>query len=177
MMGSSFAWIKLIASISLSNAMNDPLAYFLTWPTYGTWLPGDPRGWVEYHRGWKLPDPILLFESRLRMQEDACILTVDERQLAEAQTRETCEFRGWKLFAVNCRSNHMHLVVGARDTSPTKIRVDVKAWCTRRLKANNPGRTLWWAEGGSQRHIFDEDSLETVIQYVLSAQDRKDRNT
>ena len=26
----------------------EPLAYFLTWPTYGTWLPGDERGWVEY---------------------------------------------------------------------------------------------------------------------------------
>jgi hypothetical protein len=23
----------------------DPIAYFLTWTTYGTWLPGDERGW------------------------------------------------------------------------------------------------------------------------------------
>jgi hypothetical protein len=29
----------------------DPLAYFLTWATYGTWLPGDERGWIQYHRG------------------------------------------------------------------------------------------------------------------------------
>ena len=35
----------------------EPLAYFLTWPTYGTWLPGDERGWVEYRQGWQLPDP------------------------------------------------------------------------------------------------------------------------
>ena len=27
--------------------MDEPLAYFLTWTTYGTWLPGDGRGWVE----------------------------------------------------------------------------------------------------------------------------------
>ena len=33
----------------------EPLAYFLTWPTYGTWLPGDERGWVEYRHGWQLP--------------------------------------------------------------------------------------------------------------------------
>jgi hypothetical protein len=33
-----------------------PLAYFITWGTYGTWLPGDQRGWVEYRRGWRLPD-------------------------------------------------------------------------------------------------------------------------
>jgi hypothetical protein len=23
---------------------DEPLAYFLTWTTYGTWLPGDERG-------------------------------------------------------------------------------------------------------------------------------------
>lgn len=27
--------------------MSEPLAYFITWTTYGTWLPGDPRGWVK----------------------------------------------------------------------------------------------------------------------------------
>jgi hypothetical protein len=27
--------------------MDEPLAYFLTWTTYGSWLPGDERGWVE----------------------------------------------------------------------------------------------------------------------------------
>ena len=25
--------------------LGEPLAYFLTWTTYGTWLPGDERGW------------------------------------------------------------------------------------------------------------------------------------
>jgi hypothetical protein len=28
--------------------MPEALAYFLTWTTYGTWLPGDERGWVQY---------------------------------------------------------------------------------------------------------------------------------
>jgi hypothetical protein len=26
----------------------EPLAPFLTWPTYGTWLPGHERGWVQF---------------------------------------------------------------------------------------------------------------------------------
>jgi hypothetical protein len=33
----------------------EPLAYFLTWPTYGTWLPGDERGWVQYRHGLQPP--------------------------------------------------------------------------------------------------------------------------
>ena len=39
-----------------------PIAFFLTWSTYGTWLPGDARGWVEYQHGFQLPDPILELE-------------------------------------------------------------------------------------------------------------------
>ncbi len=31
-----------------SITMRDPIAFFITWPTYGTWLPGDERGWVVY---------------------------------------------------------------------------------------------------------------------------------
>ena len=34
----------------------EPLAYFLTWTTYGTWLPGDERGWVKRKRGFQAPD-------------------------------------------------------------------------------------------------------------------------
>lgn len=153
--------------------MDDPIAFFLTWTTYGTWLPGDPRGWVDYRHGWQLPDPIALLEARSRMSEDACVLSVDERRIVEAQAAKTCAYRGWTLHAVNCRSNHVHLVVSASETNPSKIRVDIKAWCTRRLKTCNPDRENWWSERGSQRHIFSEESLRAVIQYVTAAQDRK----
>ncbi len=154
--------------------MDDPIAFFLTWPTYGAWLPGDSRGWVEYRRGWQLPDPIKLLEARAKMMEDACSLSLSQRQIVETQVAETCTCRGWVLHAINCRSNHMHVVIGAAGTTPKKIRIDLKAWCTRRLKErSNPTRENWWAERGSQRFVFDEESLSTVIQYVTEAQDRK----
>ena len=53
----------------------EPLAYFLTWPTYGTWLPGDERGWVEYRHGWQLPDPARKREAQARLTEDASLRT------------------------------------------------------------------------------------------------------
>ena len=56
----------------------EPLAYFLTWPTYGTWLPGDERGWVEYRHGWQLPDPARKREAQARLTEDACLLDQDQ---------------------------------------------------------------------------------------------------
>ena len=80
-------------------AMNDPIAFFLTISTYGTWLPGDERGWVEYQHGWKLPCPPLELEARAKMSEDACVMTPIQQNIVESQLIETCKHRNWVLHA------------------------------------------------------------------------------
>jgi REP element-mobilizing transposase RayT len=178
--------------------MPEPLAYFLTWPTYGTWLPGDERGWVKYRRGKQKPDPIRKREAAARMTEDACQLDEQQRELVQTTVGEHCKTRGWHLFAVNCRSNHVHVVVAAKTHRKT-VRNELKAWCTRRLKelerkrnghddtGSQPGpnpdksdepskgeivlREKWWAERGSAICIDHAEFLEDVIHYVLEAQD------
>ncbi|QDT07232.1 Transposase IS200 like protein [Rubripirellula lacrimiformis] len=153
--------------------MGDVVAFFITWPTYGTWLPGDTRGWVEYRHGWQLPQPSLELECRSQMTEDACKLTLPMRLLCNKQVRETCQFRGWQVHAANCRSNHMHIVIGANEATPKKIRRDIKAWCTRRLKEDfDSKRENWWAERGSIRWVWNEESLATVVGYATEAQDQ-----
>ena len=148
----------------------EPLAYFLTWPTYGTWLPGDDRGWVQYRRGSQLPDPVKKLEAAARMTDGACRLTDDERRIVHATIAAHCRIRNWTLHAVNCRSNHVHVVVTAVE-HPDKVRDQFKAWCTRRLKAlqqrriaaglqqSVPVRNRWWAARGSRRYLNDIDSL------------------
>jgi REP element-mobilizing transposase RayT len=154
--------------------MDDPpIGYFITCVTYGTWLPGDERGWVEYQRGWKLPSPARYLEAMAKMNEDACKLNSSQRAAVEDQIRETCDYRKWQLHAVNCRSNHMHIVVTAPNTSPKKVRIDLKAWSTRRLKSFDLSRKNWWAERGSVRWLFNDDSLEAAVTYTLDGQDRK----
>ena len=106
--------------------MDDPIGYFLTWVTYGTWLPGDARGWVEYRHGWQFPDPPREIEAQARMTEDACRLSLEQRDAVERQIAETCRYRGWRLHAVHCRSNHVHLVVSAGDTVRRRF-----AWTSR----------------------------------------------
>jgi hypothetical protein len=89
------------------------------------------------------------------------------------------------LHAVNCRSNHAHVVVTA-DQAPKIVRNQLKAWCSRRLKEleavrhdaqgrevdATPLRENWWAERGSQRFINDSESLEAAILYVRDGQDK-----
>jgi REP element-mobilizing transposase RayT len=168
--------------------MPEALAYFLTWPTYGTWLPGDERGWVEYRRGWQLPDPHRKLEAEARMTEDACVLDSEQRQVVERTIAEHCRIRGWELHAVNCRTNHLHIVVTAA-LPPKQVRMQFKAWCTRRLKeleVKRLGCTCpddiavrvrqnWWVERGSDRFISDNISLEAAILYVRDGQDDPDR--
>src|SRR5262245_8113713 len=150
----------------------DPIGYFLTWVTYGTWLPGDARGWVEYRHGWQLPDPVRELEAKALMTEDACILSPEQRQVVEAQVAQTCAHRGWTVHAVNCRSNHVHAVVSANVSNPKKIRVDLKAWATRALKNTvDSGRENWWAERGSIRFLNTDDDLEGATVYVRDGQD------
>jgi REP element-mobilizing transposase RayT len=154
--------------------MQDPLAYFLTWPTYGTWLPGTENGWVDFKDGWQLPDMKRLRESKAKMKESVCLLGANEQEIVERQIVETCKFRQWSLFAVECRSNHLHTVVGAKETDPMKIRKDIKAWCSRRLnEESQQQRVNWWAERGSVRWIFDEYGLDNVARYVNESQDLK----
>lgn len=154
--------------------MEDPIGFFLTWVTYGTWLPGDSRGWVEYRHGWQLPDPPREAEASAIMTEDACRLNKEQRQAVEEQIAETCRYRGWQLLAVNCRSNHVHAVVCAAGVRPKKIRIDLKAWATRCLKEQfDSARENWWAERGSIRFLYGEPSVEAVVIYVNDGQDRR----
>ena len=157
--------------------MPEPLAYFFTWGTYGTWLPGDERGWVRYAHGFQRPNPIRELEARAKMTEDACILNPRQRAIVEQTIKDHCQIRGWHLHAVNCRTNHVHVVVtAARD--PDVVREQFKAWCTRRLKENqradNPaavGREKWWAERGSGQYLNDQAGLDDACAYVVEGQD------
>jgi hypothetical protein len=106
--------------------MSDPLAYFITWATYGTWLPGDERGWVEYRRGWQLPDPSLKVEAAARMTDrtNHLHLVVSAPvvpRIVRSQLKAWCT-RKLKTLA----------------------------------RTKGVIRENWWAERGSQRYINDE---------------------
>ena len=154
----------------------EPLAYFLTWTTYGTWLPGDERGWNRKDSSEPLqPNPLFVEMARLEMKESAFVLSATSRLMVEQTIRRHCEVRGWALHAVNVRTNHVHVVVTAAGYRPETVREQFKSWCTRRLKEIEiePGRSRFWTEGGSCRWINVDDDLEAAVNYVIEAQDRK----
>ena len=82
--------------------------YFITWTTYGTWLPGDARGWRKRRRGPQLPQPLLEQWCRKQMKGDAVLLESQDRETVEDACRQHCHVRGWHLLAVSARTNHVH---------------------------------------------------------------------
>jgi len=153
--------------------MGQTLGYLLTWTTYGTWLPGDRRGWVsktnaapgaEYDR----PIPALMDLSQRQMKHEEVVLSQYHRDIVEQAIAEVCRNRGWTLYASNCRSNHIHAVADLADVSAKKGMSDFKAYATRALR--DAGFFLArriWTRGGSARHIHTEESLSAAISYVV----------
>jgi REP element-mobilizing transposase RayT len=154
------------------------IAYFSTWTTYGTWLPGDERGWFERGTGIREPDLMRRLEAALLMTEAAITLDHDQRRLVEATIAAHCTIRQWTLHAVNCRSNHVHVVVTARDRTIEVPREQLKAWCTRELKEHErlrhraAVRNNWWTQRGWDLYIDDDSHLAEVIAYVVERQCR-----
>lgn len=157
----------------------DPIAFFITWTCYGTWMPGDERGWTKWHNGDQVAQPLLENWCRERLSETAIVLDDPQRDIVENVIREHCRKRQWKLHAVNCRMNHCHVVVTAPSYHGEQVRDQLKSWATRRLKNHQRSlgiseaslREHWWTRKGSVRYLFDDNSLESATIYTMDAQE------
>jgi hypothetical protein len=123
--------------------MSKALAYLITWTTYGTWLPGDERNWVDRHTpGIQPPDRSRWELARDSIKELPAILDDEQRNIVEATVRSHCDIRHWSLHALNARSNHIHVVATAEDVDPAIVMDQFKAWCSRRLNERDAARGM-----------------------------------
>ena len=156
-----------------SKLMSLPLAYFLTWSTYGTWLHGDHRGWVNKlnacpETDYGPPCAGLEESAKQRMKFTEAALNTEQRQIVEQSVTEVCRFRRWELFVVNCRTNHIHVVVKCGDIRPEAVMNQFKSYATRALRQRGDFQNRRvWTRGGSTRYINTEDSLPAAIRYVM----------
>jgi REP element-mobilizing transposase RayT len=156
----------------------DVPVFLLTWTTYGTWLPGDERGWVNAATSGPAEpvnkgDVTKLNQSRDRLRDEPVVLNVERRNVVERSIREVCKHRNWRLLAVNVRSKHVHVVVAAPEHTPERVMNALKSWSSRRLNESFPqlARRNWWTRHGSTRWINHEDDAQSAIHYVCHQQD------
>jgi len=158
--------------------------WLLTSHAYGTWLPGDKRGfvgWVE-DPGNKLVKrnrpktatepgnaPLRQF-AQSQMKSDAIWFTSREAELLWEQFLETAAYRQWQLLAVAVLATHVHWVLGVPgDPDPEDLLRDLKAYGSRKLNQHSPRghQTKWWCESGSKRKLSGDGSVLAAIRYVL----------
>ncbi len=153
---------------------DEPLAYFVTWTVYGTFLQGDIRGWRRRRKGEQFPQPILAQWRRDRLKHSIQLLNAAQQSTVEQVIDRHCEIRGWKLWTKSARTNHVHVVVTALGYAGNKVRDQLKANATRGLREhweefrNRPV----WTMLGDWECINSQDDLEKVILYASDVQER-----
>ncbi len=158
------------------NESGIPLAYFISFRCYGTWLHGDERSSVDrshniYGTPMLPPDEKRHSEMLSRMKRDPVELTAKRREAVEEGVRETCNIRGWALQAINVRTNHVHSVVTA-GRKPELVMNAFKANATSKMIA----ASVWqrgikpWSRHGSTRYLWTEKSVARAIDYVINGQ-------
>ena len=157
-----------------------PLGYLITFRCYGTWLHGDERGSMDrrkYHI-YGTPDMPknrkLLEDERRDLKSPPVFLDKTQRAVVERAIREVCDYRGYKLFAVNVRTNHVHSVVYA-PCKPEHVMDAFKAYATRQLRRKGllNRKVTPWSRHGSTPYLWTEEQLQRAIDYVVNGQDNE----
>ncbi len=155
-----------------------PLAYLITFRTFGTWLHGDERHSVDRHGkniyGTEgiLPNAKLNNLMKANLKQSPLILESVQRTAVEFAIKELCEKRRYYLRAINVRSNHVHSVVSAAK-KPERIADAFKAFATKKLREENlvNSKVKVWSRGRSRRYLWKPRHVNLAIQYVLYGQD------
>ena len=142
--------------------MGNTLATMLTMTTYGTWLRGDQRGWVDDGIIFP-PDPELESADRARMNHSAYLFPLDRLlDVGSFIGTSLVERLRVTIYALHVGTWHAHVVIG-----PTMHHIAEVAKCAKdaaryRLR---PGRPIW-TDGYDKRFCFDDRTVRNRVRYV-----------
>lgn len=153
-----------------------PLAYLITFCTYGSRLHGEDKLTVDrnhnlYGGRFLEEDPDRAARARNRMASPPYELDAERRDIVLRAIREVCSYRSWELSAAHVRSNHVHVVVSG-ETPPEKALNDFKSYAGRALNRaglDSPDQRRW-ARHGSTVYLFESDRAEDAVGYVVYTQ-------
>ena len=149
-----------------------PMAYHITFGTYGTRLHGDSRGTVD-RRMNRLGDPVIgsdpswWRQERERLRFPPVVLNCEQMRHAEVSLPQICRRGNWNYHTCAAGPDHVHVVLTS-EAEGEAVRKWLKRWLGEALTANWPlsqGAT-WWAEGGSVKWVWTEDYFDDVYRYV-----------
>ena len=149
--------------------MSKTIGYMLTWTTYGSWLPGDERGYVA--DGRTLPgDGKILERNRKRQKSPDVKLNTQEKVIVEQTILAEAKRIDHQLEALIVCSNHVHLLARPHAQSIEEIAGRYKSVTTRALwQQGRKGRV--WTKGYDKRFCFTEQDIATKAKYIQNHTD------
>jgi len=149
-----------------------PIAYHITFGTYGTRLHGDDRGTIDRKMN-KPGEPIVgsnpdWWESeRDRLNFPPVQLNAEQMRFAESTLPSICARGGWTLHTCAAAPDHLHVVLSTRSDGAA-VRKWMKRWLGEAMSEHwpLPGQSAWWAEGGSVRWVWTQEYFDDVKAYV-----------
>ena len=161
-----------------SNAWNN--WFHVTSHTYGTWLPGDSRGWRTRHHRTDAPGdykhshlPTELTEglhtqSRASMTRPVVRLSVEARQVALDAVREAFAIHAIEVAAVCIDDHHLHALIRCPSADPRKWLGIAKKESARTLSTKGlvaPGGV--WGLRSHITPIADREHQMTCVRYIV----------
>lgn len=151
---------------------SSPLAYFITFSTYGSRLHGNERESVivkeDVPRIIGRNDALKHYEEKA-MKYPEVVLDEAQRQIVLDTILKHCQIKNWHPYAVHVRSTHTHVIVNSKE-KPDKVMYDFKAWATRKLRESGNHFDKVWTRQGSTKYIFKYDKLKEKVHYVIYEQ-------
>ena len=157
--------------------------WLVSWSTYGTWLPGDPRGYRTWRGKRHVPPPKryaapgeatyepaphreLLALARKSMNEEPVFLSPDERRTAAEAMREEFELIPVEPSILAVAEWHVHVLVRVGGYPLRTAAGRLRAAATRLLHIRGtPGRKVW-CQGCDLESKNDDSAIETAFRYV-----------
>ena len=138
--------------------------YMVTWTTYGTWLPGDKRGYVR--QGKIMPgDPKILKASQSLQKAATVTLDSEQKAIIRRAILQEAQKIGHTIEALAVCTNHIHLVAYPCEKPIESIVSRYKNVAMFALQKDGPVRRIW-TRGFDKRFCFNEKSMKQRIEYV-----------
>src|SRR4051794_39407773 len=147
---------------------DENFALLITWTCYGTWLPGERRGYVSNTR---LPDasyepkhnipgtPITANDPRTRYhaaaQQKHATATLDQEHalVAARSIVDACAPRHWHIMRAALMWNHVHVIVMQCPDNGPEVRRILKGVSQNTICKHDGKSQRWWSEKGSDRYL------------------------
>ncbi|MFQ5412425.1 MAG: transposase, partial [Phycisphaerae bacterium] len=158
--------------------------HLLTWTTYGTWLPGDDRGFVsrtpaaaggheirnEPGTSYDAGRRDLTESARKRMKGKPVFLNPQHARVIHDAFIEVAINHDIAMLAFSIMPDHVHLICQDSERSGSDLLQLFKGVSSRslgqRFKLVESPR--WWTESGSKRFIRKRDDPQAAIDYVCN---------